>query len=90
MKFVPLNLATLIELYQRGFNILRSNSSLSDENPTWIPETINLSEFLDLDSEQLAKLSVPLSEKHFLIIENALKDIRDEDFFGEVMIEFNL
>ncbi|MBE8712515.1 hypothetical protein [Sphingobacterium hungaricum] len=88
MEFVKLDLKVLVELHQRGYNVLRSNSSLAEENPTWIPDTIDLDKFLDLDSEQVAKLSVPFDEKHFLIIDQALKYIKDEEFFGVVMVDF--
>ncbi|WP_190302467.1 hypothetical protein [Sphingobacterium litopenaei] len=52
-----------------------------------VPDKIDLQKFLDLDSSALAELSVPLYEIHFLVIDDALNNIRNEDLFGDVLLE---
>ena len=86
MKFVPLTTIVLQQLKSQGYNILRSTSNLTDENPTWIPERVDLEKFFDLDSEELGKYTVPMEEKGLLVIEEGLKE-SDDDLFGVVMIE---
>ena len=85
--FVKLRHPILMKLKMRGYNVLCSTSPLSSENPTWIPDKIDLQMFLDLDSSALAELSVPLYEIHFLVIDDALNNIRNEDLFGDVLLE---
>lgn len=79
MKFVKVNQKVLLSLKKQGFNILRSNSPMTEENPTWIPDKF------DLDSYEVAKRNIPLQETWLLIIEEGLKE-RDEDLFGDVML----
>jgi len=86
MEFVRLTSQVLMKLKMQGYNILRSNSPMTDENPTWIPERVDLEKFFDLDSDQLGKYTVPMDEKWLLVIDEGLKE-RNEDLFGDVMIE---
>lgn len=87
MYFVKLNHPILIKLKMQGYTILRSNNSLIDENPTWIPEKVNMEEFFNLDSNWVAEASIPLQENHLLVIDDALNNIRNTDLFGEVLID---
>jgi hypothetical protein len=87
MYFVKLNHPILIKLKMQGYTILRSNNSLIDENPTWIPEKVNMEEFFNLDSNWVAKASIPLQENHLLVIDDALNNIRNTDLFGDVLID---
>ena len=86
MEFVRLTSQVLMKLKMQGYNILRSNSPLTDENPTWIPERVDMEKFFDLDSDQLGKYTVPMDEKWLLVIDEGLKE-HNEDLFGDVMIE---
>jgi hypothetical protein len=86
MGFVKLNHAILMKLKMQGYTILRSNNPLSDENPTWIPEKVNMEKFFNLDSNWVAKASIPLKENHLLVIDDALYNVRNADLFGEVII----
>ena len=85
--FIRLTHPVLMKLKMRGYNILRSTSPLTSENPTWIPDTIDLDKFFDLDSDSLAHISVPMNEVHFLVIDDALDNIRNEDLFGVVLLD---
>ncbi|ERJ57412.1 hypothetical protein [Sphingobacterium paucimobilis] len=84
--FVKLSFSTLIDLKGRGYNILRSTSYLSDTNPTWIPDYVDVTRFFELDSEEISKISGPLVGKHFLLIDDALANNTDEELIGEVFI----
>lgn len=86
MEFVRLTSQVLMKLKMQGYNILRSNSPMTDENPTWIPERVDMDKFFDLDSDQLGKYTVPMNEKWLLVIDEGLKE-RNEDLFGDVMME---
>lgn len=86
MIFVKLNHAILMKLKMQGYTILRSNDPLMDENPTWIPEKVDMEKFFDLDSKWIAHASIPMHELHLLVIEDALYNIRNADLFGEVLV----
>ncbi|MDR2281719.1 MAG: hypothetical protein LBE37_00840 [Sphingobacterium sp.] len=84
--FIKLDFNTLMTLRDRGYNILRSTSSISDANPTWIPDYVDVTRFFELDSEEIAKISGPLVGKHFLLIDDALANNTNEELIGEVFI----
>ena len=84
--FIKLDFNALITLRDRGYNILRSTSSISDANPTWIPDYVDVTRFFELDSEEIAKISGPLVGKHFLLIDDALANNTNEELIGEVFI----
>ncbi|TDQ80080.1 hypothetical protein CLV99_1534 [Sphingobacterium yanglingense] len=84
--FMKLNFSVLVALKDRGYNILRSTSYLSDVNPTWIPDYVDVTRFFELDTEEIAKISGPLVGKHFLLIDDALANNSDEELIGEVFI----
>lgn len=86
MKFVKLTRSVLLSLKEQGYNVLRSNSPMTEENPTWIPDTFDLDKFFDLDSDEVAKRNIPLEETWLLLIDEGLKEL-DEDLFGDVIIE---
>lgn len=86
MKFVKLDHQVLLSLKEQGYNVLRSNSPMTEENPTWIPDTFDLDKFFDLDSDEVAKRNIPLEETWLLLIDEGLKEL-DEDLFGDVIIE---
>lgn len=84
---VRLTHPVLMKLKMRGYNILRSTSPLSSENPTWIPDKVDMDKFFDLDSEKLLKYTVPMNEITLLVIDDALQNIRNEDLFGVVLMD---
>lgn len=86
MNFVRLTVEVLEKLKLQGYNILRSNSPMTEEDPTWIPEKVDLEAFFDLDSEEVAKRSIPLQETWLLVIDEGLM-LDNKDLFGSVMIE---
>lgn len=86
MKFVRLTLNILIKLRLQGYNILRSNSLMTEENPTWIPDKVDLEKFFDLDSDELGKYIVPMAELHLLPIDEGLT-LTDDQLIGDVLIE---
>lgn len=86
MEFVQLNYAVLLQLKARGYNILTSTSSITSESPTWMPDEVDLVEFLALDTQDLSAHSVPMQELHLLLIDDALQHIAEEDLLGQVFM----
>ncbi|MBL1409047.1 hypothetical protein [Sphingobacterium faecale] len=84
--FVKLSFNTLMDLKHRGYNILRSTSYVSNPNPTWIPDYVDVTRFFEMDSEEISKISGPLVGKHFLLIDDALANNTNDEFIGEVFI----
>lgn len=87
MQFEKLTHAVLINLKKEGYNILRSTSLLTDEDPTWYPDKVDLDLFFDLGSDEIARISTPMEEINLLVIDDALQNIRDEDLIGMVWVE---
>ena len=87
MHFEKLTHAVLRRLKMQGYNILRSPSLLTNEDPTYFPDTVDLEKFFDLDSDEIARISVPMQELHLLVIDDALKNIDDEQLTGMVWME---
>ena len=77
----------LRELKLKGYNILRSTSKLTNDDPTWMPDIVDLDAFFDLGSLEIERISIPMDELHLLVIDDALKNIRDEDLIGSVWVE---
>ena len=75
-----------MKLKMQGYTILRSNTPLADDNPTWIPEKVDMEKFFDLDSKWIAHSSIPMHELHLLVIDDALYNINNADLFGEVLV----
>lgn len=86
MQFVKLTHSVLVDLKKRGYTALHSPSLLVNDNPTWVPVKVDLGEFFDLESESLERISKPTEELHFLVIDDALQNIRDEDLIGSVWV----
>lgn len=87
MQFVWLTHKVLRRLKDQGYTVLVSTSKLTDENPTWVPDNIPIDDLMDLGNELIAKLSIPLEEGNLLVIEDALKNIDEENLIGQVFIE---
>ena len=86
MNFVKLNHPILMKLKMQGYTILRSNNPLTYDNPTWIPEKVDMDKFFDLDSNWIANACIPMEEQHLLVIEDALYNIQNGDLLGEVLL----
>lgn len=86
MRFVKLTHYVLRSLRDQGFNILRSTSPLSSENPSWYPDTVDLEKFLHWDNDEFGLVNIPTEEKHLLVISDALENILEEDLIGEVWV----
>lgn len=86
MRFVQLTHEVLRELKGKGYTVLHSPSLLINDNPTWVPVKVDLTELFDLDSEMLARISTPMKELHYLVIDDALQNIREEDLIGSVWV----
>lgn len=84
MKFVPLTYAVLQKLKDRGFTALHSTSLIVNKDPTWMPVKVDIGDLVDLDSEMLARITTPKQQLHFLVIDDALQNIREEDLPGSV------
>lgn len=86
IHFEKLTHPTLLSLRRKGFNVLRSVSPLTSENPTWIPDRVAIESFWNYDSESLIHL-IPEREIHYLLIDDAIKKIKNEELIGEVLID---
>lgn len=88
MKFVSLSLPILLELKRNGYNILTSKNTADDKNPTWYPLTVaDVNDYLlSLDCKESV---VPKERSALLVIDDALNNIDEDQFQGEVFIEIN-
>jgi len=89
MRFAKVSHSVLKELQSKGYNVLIAPADCEDNsNVTWKAITVpNVFEWLvALDCEGIT--AVPFQEPNILVIEDALNNIRDEDLFGSVFIEF--
>ncbi|MCS3556171.1 MULTISPECIES: hypothetical protein [unclassified Sphingobacterium] len=88
MKFLPLNTSVLLDLKRNGYNILTSKNTVDHESPTWYPLTVfDVNDYLlNLDCKAS---SAPKEEPSILVIDDALKNIDEEQLQGEVFIEIN-
>lgn len=85
MKFVPVTHNILFQLYQKGYNVLRSTSLLSDQNPTFYPDTVDIEEIFDISSPFTLDIDCPMQEKHLLIIQEGLL-LDEKTLIGVVFI----
>ncbi|KGE12462.1 hypothetical protein [Sphingobacterium deserti] len=85
--FVTLTRKVLIVLRDRGYNTLTSVSPLTEDDPVWYPQNIDITELMDLDSEFMSRLSIPLHEPHFLLIDDAITDIYEDYLIGTVFLQ---
>jgi len=82
MQFVRLAHSVLRDLKKQGYNILKSPVPIDNENPSWYPEKVeDVWEYLD------SLTVVPFQEPNVLVIDDALENIRDEDFVGMVWVK---
>lgn len=86
IHFEKLTHSRLVELRGKGFNVLRSVSRLTSDNPTWIPDRVEIEGFLDFDKKSLIHL-IPRREIHFILIDYALEEISNEELIGEVLMD---
>lgn len=89
MRFAKVSHSVLKELQSKGYNVLIAPADCEDsENITWKAIAVpNVFEWLvALDCEGIT--AVPFHEPHILVIQDALDNIREEDLFGSVFIEF--
>lgn len=86
MRFVKLSKYILYKLKYQGYTTLHSVSSLDNENPTWVPFNDDIKALMDLNNDFIPKLSRPMEEIHFLVIDDALSNIEEENLTGEVLI----
>lgn len=84
MEFVKLTHAILRQLKDQGFNILISTSTLDNEDPSWVPDSVDIELFLSGDTSEVIRRSIPLQEIHLLLLDDALENIREEDLIGHV------
>lgn len=85
--FVTLTMKVLLALKKSGYTVLTSVSPLSDEDPVWYPETFDVDELMDIYNNKIRLLSIPLEERHFLIIDDAIANIDEDDLIGQVFLE---
>lgn len=78
MRFAKLNIRVLYALDKMGYTVLRSVSSVDDENPTWIPEKVKdtFQYILKMDCENA-----------LLVINDAINIIDPKDLKGEVLLD---
>ncbi|MEJ5056088.1 hypothetical protein [Sphingobacterium sp. MYb382] len=82
MVFVRLNHTTLLRLKEKGYNVLTSASLIDSDNPSWIPDKVNLVQFLN----EFQYRMIRFEEQNLLLIDDALLYMADDDFSGQVLI----
>ncbi|SMG32535.1 hypothetical protein [Sphingobacterium psychroaquaticum] len=84
MQFVQLSHKVLKQLKEKGYNILTSNNSVSDDNPVWYPEKVpDVWDYLiGLDVRRISVIKEP----NILVIQDALDNICEEDLRGVVLV----
>lgn len=85
MKFVPITHDILFQLYQKGYNVLRSTSLLSDQNPTFYPDTVNIDKVFNVSNPFTLGIDMPMQEKHLLIIQEGLL-LDEQTLIGVVFV----
>ncbi|HLS94000.1 hypothetical protein BC792_10384 [Sphingobacterium allocomposti] len=79
MQFVKLNHKVLIDLKVKGYNALRSRIDTNSNDPSWIPDRIDI---------QFSSYSyIKLGRNQFLLIENVLENVEENELTGMVFIE---
>ncbi len=86
MEFVDLTHGILGMLKAQGYTVLYSITPLSNENPTWYPEQVDIDWLMEIGSVELHRRSVPQQELHYLFIQDAIDNIRAEDLIGQVFL----
>lgn len=76
MNFVPITHNILFKLYQKGYNVLRSRSSLNDPNPIYYPDTIDIDIIEEIIDPLVHEIDFLIEEKHHLNIKECF--LRDE------------
>lgn len=75
MKFVRLTLAVLRQLKMKGFNVLTAADNLNDDDPSWMPDQV----------DDIWTFVIEIDEKKpFIVIDDALTHLKDEDLKGQV------
>jgi len=82
MVFVRLNHKALLKLKEKGYNVLTSASLIESDNPSWVPDKVNLVQFLN----EFQYRMVHFEEQNLLLIDDALLYMVDDDFSGQVLI----
>lgn len=88
MKFEKLTHSNLKILKSKGFNILTSNNSLTDETLVWFPERIN--DIFDYLIAHDINCIIPHQEFEILVIDDAIRIMEEEYLIGDVFITYNL
>jgi len=81
MRFDKLTTAILNNLHAQRYSILTSSNSLNKDTIYWYPETVSNLELYVMELD-----STPLQEVNILVIEDALRNIKQEDLLGLVFI----
>lgn len=86
MQFLPVNQNLLLQLQIRGSNILASAQGIDHENPSYYP--IQVSDVWDY----LVRLDYTsgIGEPALIVIEDALRNIKEQHFDGAVFVDFEV
>lgn len=86
MQFLPVNQNLLLQLQIRGYNILASAQGIDHDNPSYYP--IQVSDVWDY----LIRLDYTsgVGEPALIVIEDALKNIKEQQFDGAVFVDFEV
>ncbi|AIM38319.1 hypothetical protein ACFX5U_16750 [Sphingobacterium sp. SG20118] len=86
MRFLPVNYELLRDLHLRGYNILASAQGIDHESPSYYP--IQVQDVWDylvgLDS------TLVRGEPAIIVIEDALKNVQEQQFEGAVFVDFEV
>lgn len=86
MQFLPVNHNLLLQLKTKGYNILASAQGIDHDNPSYYP--IQVTDVWDY----LVHLDCTsgIGEPALIIIEDALKNTKEQHFDGAVFVDFEV
>lgn len=88
MEFVKLSHAVLQHLKENGYTILTSVSPISSENPSWIPDNVDITDFFDVNSRHIDRRSISIEKLSLLVIDDALVNIPNDNLIGQVFLYY--
>lgn len=85
MTLERLTIELLIKLENQGYNIIRYNNKVSDDNIIWFPETKeNIQDYL-IGLSNLGK--IVFEDPNFLVISHAIENLSNNDLIGNVLVQ---
>ncbi|WP_437919869.1 hypothetical protein [Sphingobacterium sp. LRF_L2] len=87
MEFIELTHGILRLLQYKGYTVLTSVSPLNSDDPTWYPEKVPVEELKGLNITVVGRTATPAKDRHLMLIDDALENIREEELIGQVFLD---